>query len=416
MACMGGSGDPRGISRKLVLALPVLMSACGGSSMGTLHLGAFLSQSGDLATRGQEELLAAQLAVDEINASGGVLGQTLVIDNEDDGSDPNRSATVATDLVAKKVPAIVGGTASNNTLVAAGVTIPSGTILISGAATTPALTGLADGDTVFRTCPSDALQGKLLAERATAQGFTSVAVVWIPGAYGAGLTQSFVANFEAAGGTVSFNQMYTPGQMSYHDLLNQVYAATPTPKAILLVAYPVDGAQIVKDYTSAFAANQTFWFFTDATEDPSFVSLVGPSNFTFQHEGTGPGVPSSSAYQTFAAAFATKYGSMADPGTFSPNVYDAVYLLALAMQAGGRADAATIGTALRRVANDGNVPMGPGQFGQARAALTAGSAVTYQTASGAAGLDANGDPITAMYGIWKVVGGMTTLVEPSVSP
>jgi ABC-type branched-subunit amino acid transport system substrate-binding protein len=394
------------------------LTACGGSSGSTtiITLGGILSQTGSLATIGQEELQAAQLAIDEINGAGGVLGNSLSLSNIDDGSDPMRAATSATTLVADKVPAILGAIASGSTIPAAGVTIPAGVVLMSGASTSPAISSLSDNDTVFRTCPSDSLQGSLLAKRAKAKGMASVAVVFIPGPYGQGLSQAFVQNFTQAGGQVPFNQMYSENQQSYMTLLQQVYASTPAPDAILLVAYPVDGAQIVKDYNSAFASKQTFWFFTDATEDPSFVSAVGGSNFTFQHEGTGSPTPNTPPYMAYQSAFLAKYGVAADPGTFSPNVYDATYLIALAMQAGGASDANTIKTNLRGVFDPGNTMVGPGQWATALTTLKSGGKVSYQASSGSVGFDANGDPQTAPYGIWKVSGGTISVVEASVSP
>ena len=66
---------------------------------------------------------------------------------------------------------------------------------------------------------------------------------------------------------------------------------TITLGAIIVADGAVDGAQIVKDYNTAFSSKQTAWFFTDATEDPSFVQAVGANNFTFQHEGTGSSAP-----------------------------------------------------------------------------------------------------------------------------
>src|SRR5690242_6479022 len=237
--------------KSAVWAVLLVVAGCGngsGNGGGTITIGAMLSQTGSLATIGQEELQAAQLAVDEINAAGGVLGMNLALTNADDGSDKTRAPTAAMQLVGQKVPAILGALASGSTLAASDVTIGADTVLISGASTSPAISTLADNSTVWRTCPSDALQGHLLAERAKAKGFTSAAIIWIPGPYGQGLSDAFATNFTQMGGTVVFNQMYTEGQQSYMSMLTSVYASTPAPDAVVLIAYPVDGAQIIKDY------------------------------------------------------------------------------------------------------------------------------------------------------------------------
>jgi branched-chain amino acid transport system substrate-binding protein len=405
--------------RKVVLwaSMVVVAGGCGNSSKSSIVLGGLLSQSGALSTIGQEEIQAAQMAIDEINAGGGVLGSNLVLYNSDDGSDSARTAQAATELLAARKPvAILGALGSGSTIAASDVTIPAGVVLFSGASTSPAITSLDDNDTVFRSCASDALQGQLLAKRAKAKGFTSVAVIWIPGPYGKGLADQFKTSFTAAGGTVPVSQMYVENQQSYMSLLTSVYASTPAPEAVLLIAYSVDAAQIIKDYNSAFASQQTFWFFTDATEDTSFVSAVGGSNFTFQHEGTGPATPSTAAYDSYAASFMSKFAKKADPGTFSPNVYDATYLIALAMQKGGMATSATIKANLRGVANPPGTTVGPGQWAAALTALQAGGDVNYEGASGPVDLDATAGEPAAPYDIWKVSSGAITVVEKSVSP
>jgi branched-chain amino acid transport system substrate-binding protein len=207
--------------------------------------------------------------------------------------------------------------------------------------------------------------------------------------------------------------MYTEAQPSYMALLTSIYATTP--QAILMVAYPVDGAQIIKDYNSAFSSKQTMWFFTDATEDPSFVQAIGATNFTFMHEGTGSSAPSGPAYSAYAAAFNTKYGRKADPGTFSANVYDATYIVALASQQAGQATGPAIQGAMRTVSDPPGTSIGPGQWATALSTLQSGGDVNYEGASGAVDLDANGD-VVAPYDIWQVQNGAITVVEKSVSP
>ena len=408
---MKGKGEK--MKKKWLLALCVTGIGCGGKQADTVTIGAIMSQTGSLATIGQEELQAAQLAVDEINAAGGVLGGSrLALINADDKSDPAGATAAATTLVASDhVPAIVGAIASGSTIPASMVSSPANVVMISDTSTSPQITGMSPF--LFRTCPSDALQGKLIAKRAMAEGLTSVAITYVPGPYGSGLADTFASSFTALGGTVTYQQMYTEGQPSYAGLLGAIYATNP--QAILLIAYPVDGAQIIKDYNSAFASKQTTWFFTDAIEDPSFVQAVGANNFTFKHEGTGSSQPSGPAYSAYAAAYNATYGRAPDPGTFSANVYDATYLVALAIEQAGKADGSAIAAALRGVADSPGTTVGPGQWAAALAAIHAGSDVDYDGASGPVDVDGSGDVI-APYDIWKVEGGAITTTEKSVSP
>jgi branched-chain amino acid transport system substrate-binding protein len=307
------------------------------------------------------------------------------------------------------VPAVLGAITSDATLAVERVTSAAKVVLVSGASTSPELSAISPF--FFRTCPSDALQGRLLAKRAWAKGFRTVAITWTPGAYGMGLTSEFAQSFTALGGTISYNQMFTPGQSSYMDVLQAIYVNTPD--AILLVAYAGDGAQIIHDYNTAYPFMQTFWFFTDSTQDSSFVAAVGASNFTFAHEGTGAAMPSGPAYATFLNAFMRNFGKQ--PEGYSPDFYDATYLVALALASAGESSGPTVQAKMRGVADPPGMNVGPGEWAMASAALQAGAKVNYQGASGPVDLDSSGD-VVAPYSIWQVVGGTIMSIDPSVLP
>jgi ABC-type branched-subunit amino acid transport system substrate-binding protein len=237
-------------------------------------------------------------------------------------------------------------------------------------------------------------------------------VIHVPGAYGEGLGGAFSHWFTQLGGTVLIDKPYALSQLSYTALLSEVYAAG-RPDAILLVAYTTDGAQIVRDYDSDFSGQQTFWYFTDAVEDVGFVTAVGANNFTFQHEGTGPAT-SAPGYAAFRAAFRGRYARDPNPGNFPANVYDAVYLTALAMAAAGMTDSPSVRDNLRAVSEGGTVYEAT-DYAAAAAAARAGMDINYEGASGPVDLDENGD-VTATYDVWKAAGTGIGIVEQSVSP
>jgi branched-chain amino acid transport system substrate-binding protein len=392
-----------------VLACALGMIGCEAHHS-QITIGSILSQTGSLSTVGNDHLLAVQLAVDEINSAGGIRGSALVLVNADDRSTAHGAATAASTLIARNhVPVIIGAIASDPTLAANQVTTPAQVVLISGGSTATELGG--SSPYFFRTCPSDALQGQLLAKRAWAKGFKRVAIVWAPGSYGSGMSAAFTQSFMRLGGAISSNQTYTPKQTSYRDVLQQTFASPPD--AILLVAYPLDGAQIVSDYNSGFAFIRTFWFFTDSTQDSSFVDGVGASNFTFMHEGTGAAMPTTAAYATFSAGFVSGVGKA--PEGYSPNFYDATYLVALALAAASKSDGPSVRAALRAVADPPGLIVGPGQWAAASAALAAGTKVNYEGASGSVDLDGKGD-VVAPYAIWQVRNGTITSIDPAVLP
>jgi ABC-type branched-subunit amino acid transport system substrate-binding protein len=367
-----------------------------------------------LAASGQGNLQGAQLAADEINDAGGVLGGSFVLTFQNDESDPAAIPDIASSLLDRlKVPAMFCCDGSGLNLPMSSFTVPAHVVQISAASTAATITTLSDNDLVFRTCPSDTLQGQLVAARALAKGFTQMAVIYVQNPYGMGLAGGFVSNFAKGGGTVTFNQVIPTGQSSYSGLLSALMATQP--QAILLVAYPPDGAQVIRDYNSRFSGLNAFWYFTDALDVSAFVIGVGESNFTFEHEGTHSTVPANAAYATYANAYFHKYQEPDDPGTYSPNAYDAIYLLALAIEQAGKPDSTAIHDNLRVVANPPGMIIGPGQFAAAKRAIKNGVKINYDGASGPVDFDANGD-VSGLYDIWKVEQGQITVVERGVAP
>ncbi|HUB05457.1 MAG TPA: ABC transporter substrate-binding protein [Myxococcales bacterium] len=397
--------------RRLVVLL-LLLGCSSQPKAKTITLGAVLSQTGELADIGAGELQAANLAVSQINAAGGVLGAQLALDAKDDHSEADAGVAAAQALVSAGVPVILGAVASGVTIpIAQQVAIPAGVVLISGASTSPAYTALhADGGWTFRTCPSDALQGKLLAERASAKGFTKVAALYDPGAYGSGLAAAFQQGFADAG-TVAYFQPFAEGETDYTAQLGALFATSP--QGVLLVAYPEDGTTILKDYLASYSGQPVFWFFTDSLDDPGFIAGLGASSFTFAHEGTTPATPDGGAYDAFAAAFQSQVGG--PPPEWSANLYDAVYLVALAMTAAGQSDAASVASHLVAVSGGPGTAVGPSSYARAVEALQSGQGINYGGASGPVDFDAAGD-VVGPYDIWHVQDGGVAIVEHSVSP
>ncbi|MGA9521122.1 MAG: ABC transporter substrate-binding protein [Myxococcaceae bacterium] len=390
------------------------LAGCGGGAgpqEETIKIGALASATGELASTGLANLEAMNLAVAEINAAGGVLGRKLEIVHRDDGGDPVKAKAAAEALVTEEVKMVVGAQGSAFTLAGAEVLSPAGIPQISPSSTSPLLTVFEDDGYLFRACPSDAFQGKLIAQRSRIRGHQTAAVLFSGGPYGEGFANAFKQDFEAAGGTV-FSHRFETGQTSFADLLAAVFENSPD--AIVLVAYPVDGPRIVKEYITGFPDRGAFWFFGDAIAVQDFVDGVGASGFTFSHEGTVPALPSGARFDAFAGAYQARYGKTAGGGTYAAQAYDAVYLAALAMEQGGKAESAAIRDALRSV-SAGGTPFGAGQFKDAVAAIKAGQDIDYDGASGPVDFDEAGD-VSAPYDIWQVKNGAIVVTEPSVNP
>jgi branched-chain amino acid transport system substrate-binding protein len=392
----------------------LLLAGCGedGATATSITIGTLMAQTGANGGTGTEQLRGIQLAIDEINAAGGVLGSSLKLVNKDDKSTQEGAVEAAKALIDLKVPAVIGAIASRITLAAAELTSAAGIVQIAPSSTSPLITAAHATTTplLYRTCPSDALQGTLLARRARDRGFSKAAVIYVPGAYGKGLADVFASDFVARGGTMTDAVEYVENQNSYVDTLAKVLQKDP--QAVLLVAYNDDAAQLVRDYNTNFSGKQVFFYFTDSSQVESFVQAAGgASGFTFMHEGTGPAAPETAEYTAYQASFRSRYNM--EPTGFSQNAYDAIYLVAAAMEAAG----ATSGIAGKLPAvSAGGTRFGPGRWSELRAAIKAGADVDYHGASGNVDLDANGDVI-APYDVWKVAAsGQFQVIQRSVSP
>ncbi len=395
----------------LALCVGLALGGCGGGGddAETVPVGALLSTTGSLAGLGQQFLEAATLAVEEINAAGGVLGHPLRLVLEDDASDATRAVTAAERLRDGGVGAVVGAIGSGSTLAAADVLEAAKVVQVSPSSTSPELTSYAHGAYLFRTCPSDALQGRLLAQRAVDAGVTKAAVVFVPNAYGQGLADAFEAAFTAGGGTVTDKVSYTEQQSSYTDLVGQIM--DKAPEAIVLLAYPTDGAQFMRDFLTDHPGTDVRFYFGDAVANDDFVQIVGPTAFTFPHEGTVPAF-AGPAYAHFEAAMEARYGRK--PGAYESNIYDAVYLVALAMEASGAQGGDALRDSLAQV-SAGGTAFEAEDFADAVAALARGEDIDYAGASGDVDFDAQGD-VVGPYDIWQVKDGAITAVETSVAP
>lgn len=394
------------MSRHHLVAIVLLASACSGDKDADdgVQIGSVSSITGDYATGSVLE--AINVAIDTMNSAGGVLDRQITLNSGDDHSDEGRTAEAAQSLIDDGVTAVIGSATSTGTLNMAEVTSPAGVVAISGDATSPDLTTYADDGFLFRTIPSDAVQGALLAQRGLASGYRTAAVIHIPGSYGAGMAATFQAEFEAGGGTVNATVEYVEGKPDYKDVLTEALA--DTPDVVLLAAYVVDGAQILEDYNTSFADRSAAWLFSDGLVTTDLIDLVGADGFSFPHEGTAPTAegPSFPAFQ--------ELWPDAPYSIFHTNNFDAAFLIALAMEQAGSTDGTAIRDALPLVSS-GGTPFGPDAFGDAVAAIRAGEDIDYVGASGDVDFDANGD-VLGPYLIWKVEGGEIVTVEDGVLP
>ena len=182
--------------------------------------------SGTFAVLGEQLVAGARQAVADINATGGVLGQKLVLEIGDDACDPKQALSVAEQLVAKKVVFVAGHVCSSSSIPASAVYSDAGIIQISPASANPAYTDSRPGPGTFRVCGRDDQQGAI-AGAFLARTFAgkNIAIVDDKSAYGKGLADETRKFFNQAGGKEVLDDEYNAGEKDYTALVSRLKAA-----------------------------------------------------------------------------------------------------------------------------------------------------------------------------------------------
>ena len=410
VACGGDEEEATPTAAKTAGATPA--QTPGATAAGPLKIGLLLSYTGDLADFGPAHENAARLAVEEINAAGGVLGEPIEVVTGDDATDPSQGVSEATRLInVEHVQVILGALASGVTLpVAESVTGPNHILQISQASTSPALSAANDNDFLFRTTISDAAQGVVLAKVATDQGIKSACTMYINNAYGQGLSEIFTENFEKAGGTVTAEVPHESEQATYASELDTCTAGNPD--ALVAPAYPQSARVFLREAVEAGKVKK--FLFTDGTKSADMFQELGWATFDGM-QGTAASSLDVAAGTAFEAAYTAKYGST-PPLPYVREIYDAVYLVALAAEKAGSTDSTAIRDALRDVANAPGDVVDPGTDGYKAgvALIAAGTDINYEGAAGPVDLDKNGDVLIGAIEQWHVDAAAQTLVTDAV--
>jgi ABC-type branched-subunit amino acid transport system substrate-binding protein len=372
-----------------------------GQSDQPVKIGALMPMTGDLQAYGEADLRGPQLAAQQINAQGGVLGRELQIVVGDTQTSPQPGIEAAQRLVSvENVAGIVGALSSGVTIpVAESVTSEQGVVQISPASTSPVITDLEDNDYLFRTVPSDAFQGVALSELVNEAGYSNLSILYINNDYGEGLATSFQSAYEDSGGTIVNSLAYEGGNASYRGELQQL--SSGNAEALVHIGYPENGITILRQSIEEGFFDE--FVFTDGMKTPDIIEAIGAENLNGSF-GSVPQAPTGTdAYQRFQSAYEEEHGEV-PPLPYINTSYDAAFVLALAIQQAGSTDREAIHSALREVANAPGTTILPGQWEEAVTAISNGEDINYQGASGSVELDDNGD-VTGTFAHWAIENG-----------
>ncbi|EPC00297.1 amino acid ABC transporter substrate-binding protein [Litchfieldella anticariensis FP35 = DSM 16096] len=375
--------------KKALLAMVIAASAFTGVAQAEVKIGFLGGFTGGIESLTPPIFDGAQLAVNQINEQGGVLdGEQLAIPTGDTTcSDASAASNAADRMVnSEQVTAIVGALCTGATIAAANnAAIPGGVVMVSPASTAPAVTELDDNDLVFRTVPSDAFQGEMLAKLLISKGIEEVAVTYVNNDYGRGLADAFVATYESEGGTVTANQAHEDNRADYRSELGSL-SATGAETLVVMAYADTSGQTILRQAYESGAFTQ--YVGADGMVGDSLIEAIGADVL----EGmiaTRPGSPDIPGSEIFAE-FAKEAGI--DPSAvFAAQAYDAAFLLGLAIEKNGSDSREGLSQALRDVASAPGETILPGEWEKAKQLLADGQDINYEGASGSHEFDDNGD-------------------------
>jgi len=331
----------------------------------------------------------AKLAVEQINAQGGILdGRTLVLLQGDSTCTDTTAASAAADRMinSENVTALVGPLCSGETIAAANTAaIPGGVVLVSPSATSPALTELDDNDLVFRTTASDSYSGEVLAKLLQKRGYENIAITYVNNDYGKGFADAVAGSFEALGGSVVANEAHEEGKADYRAELGSL--ASSGADVLVVLAY-VDGSGQTIVRQAVEGGDFENFAGGDGMVGDSLVAAVGEGKL----DGfIGTKIGSSEAPGMAIFAEAAKAADLDAAGAFVAQSYDAAFMLALAIQKNGSDTREGLSAALREVASAPGEVILPGEWQKAVELIAAGQDINYEGAAGSHEFDEKGD-------------------------
>lgn len=387
------------IAMLAALARPVWSADC------PVKLGAVLPVSGPMGQVGERIAETGGFAVEQFNAAGGVKGCDVEYVLRDTQGQSTVGVDAAKSLVdLEGVQALIGAVSSGVSLpILTSVAVPSKVTQVSCCSSSESFTELAaSGETNgfwFRTYATNRSQSAMGALLTTESGFKKTAVIYVNTDFGVGLAKRFEQDIAKLGGSITKMVAYNESQQSYRAEVTS--ALEGDPDSLFLVAFPVDGATITREWLALGGTDNLI--VNNSLRSADYFEAVG-SKYLQNMLGYDSAQPRLPSVDNFNDMFEQKFGGPPDgPGLHS--VYDAVAVVLLAMEASDEITGENISANIRKVTSpDGEeVYPGPDGFKRAKELLAEGKTIRYVGATGALSFDENGD-VQAPKMTWKLDG------------
>jgi Periplasmic binding protein len=359
---------------------------------GELILGTLLPQTGSLASLGPPEFAGVDLAVQEINEAGGVLGQDVVVNHTDSGDTTTDIASQSVDrLLGLNVDAIIGAASSSVTKTVIDAVVQNETVMFSPANTSPDFTDYPDDGFYFRTAPSDVLQGRVMGDLVLSDGHANIGIFALQDPYGEGLAENVQLSVEEGGGTVAGDEpiIYDPNAANYTTEATQMAALEPD--AIVLIGFEETWTMVPELVSQGIGPQDVPIYFVDGnlSNDTGM-----PAGLLDGNKGTLPGAETTGDFQARMLEI--------DPNlvdfSYGPESYDAAILIALAAIAAEDDSGTSISSKLVEITKEGTKCTA---FQECADLLADGEDIDYDGVSGPVEFSDAGDPTQATIGIYQ---------------
>ena len=299
----------------------------------TIKVGVFADLSGTTASFGQSTKNGIELAVEEINNSGGVLGKKIQLIVEDDQGRPEQAKTVVSKLVNQdKVQAVLGEVASTNSLAAAPVAQEAKIPMITPSSTNPKVTQV--GDYIFRVCFIDPFQGAVMAQYAAKNLNAKTAAIFgdVQSDYSKGLSEVFKQEFAKLGGKVVSEQSYAQTDPDFKGQLTAIRSSNPD---VIYIPGYYGQVGIIAKQARELGMNMPL-LGGDGWDSPDLWKLGGDAlknaYISNHYSADNP----ATEIQNFVKAYQAKFG--AKPDSLAALAYDSAKVLADSLKRAGSAD------------------------------------------------------------------------------
>jgi ABC-type branched-subunit amino acid transport system substrate-binding protein len=364
-------------------------AAPAADTEGQLVIGGLLPETGNLAFLGPPEIAGVNLAVQEINAAGGVLGQELVYLPGDSGDNGDVANATVDRLLAEDVDAFIGAASSGVSLTVIDKITQAGKVHFSPANTSPTFTDYDDSGLYFRTAPSDVVQGAALADVMIADGNASATFLVLNDAYGTGLLEFTKGPFEAQGGVVDVENIYDPKAENFDDVVAEAVAADSD--AIVIIGFDETSKILTGLIENGVGPAEKAVYGVDGNMGNALAAAFDDPSVLAGMRGTLPGVDVEGELAEFRDNLLAVDGDLID-FSYSAESYDAMVVMALAATVAGSDDGVAMGAAINDVTRGGEKCT---TFVDCLALAEAGADLDYDGVSGPLEFRDEGEPTQA---------------------